>query len=115
MKVNGASYTLPFETNVRVAASGNGRQLCFVGGDQQLDLQSIALAADPDKDHVAIGPVKQIDYFTSKAFHNFEPTQYFHRFGEEGGSLPILCFDTLNQALYLVGGDYRVKPEGIVN
>jgi len=108
-------YKLPFDSNVRLASTPEGGSLYFVGGDQALDLASLGIEDATGKDHMDIGQVKYITYFTSKAFHNFEPMEYRHKFGEDGGELPLLCYDTLNEALYLVGGTYTVKPEGIVN
>lgn len=106
---------LEFSGNVRLASTPDGGQLYFVGGDQALPLRKLKLTRDLPKDHLTIGPALKIAYFTSKAFHSFEPSTYEHEFGEEGGSLPWLNYDVLNQKLYLAGGSYRVKPDGIVN
>lgn len=100
---------------VRLGASPDGGQLYFVGGDQALDLARLGLDRYLPKDHIVIGVVESIGYHTSKAFHNFEPTWYTHQFGEEGGEQPILNYDTLNRKLYLTGGSYQVRPEGIVD
>lgn len=107
--------TLQFSGNVRLCASGDGGQLYFVAGDQALDLPKLGLAKYLPKDHVTVGPAAAIAYHTSKAFHDFEPTDYEHEFGEDGGELPVLCYDVQSQKLYLTGGSYRVRPEGIVN
>jgi hypothetical protein len=106
---------LEFRRGVRVAATPDGGQLYFVGGDQELDLVALGLDKYLPKDHLTIGPVLKIAYHTSKAFHNFEPSVYEHRFGEDGGTLPLLHYDVRNRRLYLTGGSYQVKPEGIVN
>lgn len=100
---------------VQLAASPDGGQLYFVGGDQALDLAAIGLKKQLPKDHVVIGECDYIEYHTTKDFHDFEPVDYHHRFGEKTGETPTLCYDVLNQKLYLVGGAYRVKREGIVN
>ncbi len=106
---------LQFAGNVRVAASADGGSLYFVGGDQRLDLKQLGLDRHLPKDHVTVGEVEEIVYRTSKAFHDFEPTEYKHAFGEEGGELPVLGYDVHSQKLYLTGGSYQVRPEGIVN
>lgn len=106
---------LQFSDDVRVAATADGGQLYFVGGDQAIDLSALHLDKHLPKDHVTLGPVAAIAYHTSKAFHDFEPSVYEHRFGEDGGSLPLLHYDVLNRRLYLTGGSYQVRPEGIVN
>lgn len=97
---------------VTLACTPNGRQLYFVGGDQTPDLKR--LGVDGSKVHVCVGELVKLVYFTRKGFHNFEPTLYVHRMGEEGGRAPELNFDTASELLYLVGGSYVVKPEGIV-
>lgn len=101
--------------NVRVWTTPEGGQLYFHGGDQALDLARLGLDHVLPKDHVEIGPVHTIHYRTTKDFHDFEPMHYFHEFGEEGGELPVLNYDTRNKRLYLTGGTYQVKREGIVN
>ncbi len=106
---------LRFRGNVRVACTGDGGSMYFVGGDQRLDLEAIGRAEYLPKNHVRIGEVETIVYFTSKDFHDFEPMEYEHEFGEEGGELPELAYDSLNQKLYLIGGSYTVRREGIVN
>lgn len=106
---------LRFSGNVRVACTGDGGSLYFVGGDQRLNLERLGRADYLPKDRVTIGAVEKIVYHTSKAFHDFEPVEYEHEFGEEGGELPILGYDTRNKRLYLDGGSYRVLAAGIVN
>lgn len=100
---------------VTLASSEDGGQLYFVGGDQSIDLRRVGLAKDLPKDHVALGEAIQIGYHTKKGFHNFEPIDYFHKFGEEGGRRPVLHYDVNSKLLYLTGGSYQVRPEGIVN
>jgi hypothetical protein len=99
---------------VRLAASPDGGQLYFVG-NQRLALEELKLDRYLPKDHITVGPVASIVYHTSKAFHNFEPVEYEHEFGEEGGEEPILGYDVLSEKFYLTGGSYQIKPEGIVN
>jgi hypothetical protein len=98
--------------SVRVATTGNGGQLYFVGGDQEIDLRGAGF--ELPKDHVCLGKCHTIVYFTSKDFHNFEPSEYIHHFGDEGGERPHGGYDIPSKRLYLIGGDYRVKREGIV-
>lgn len=91
----------------------DGRNIYFIGGDQSLTLENLDIASD--KDAIELGPCTYIEYHTVKGFHDFEPTDYHHRFGEEDGIMPVLCYDRLNRSLFLVGGNYSVRPEGIVN
>ena len=100
---------------IRVTCSPNGKQLYFVKGDQTVDLGAMGFTRDDERDHVEIGEIVSIVYFTSKEFHNFEPTEYRHKFGDEGGRRPTLHYDGLNERIFVSGGTYIVKPEGIVN
>ncbi len=100
---------------VQACCSPDGGQIYFVGGDQAIDLAAIGVTKQLPKDHVVIGECDYIEYHTTKDFHDFEPVDYHHQFGEETGELPTLCYDVLNQKLYLAGGAYKVKREGIVN
>lgn len=111
----GDKATLEFGGRVRLACSPDGGQLYFVGGDQEQDLGRLGLKSALPKDHLQLGEAREIVYYTSKVFHNFEPSEYKHRFGEESGSRPTLNYDVLNKALYLTGGRYKVRPEGIVD
>lgn len=112
---DGGTAELTTDGNVRVAASPDGGQIYFVGGNQQVDLAELGLAGRLPKDHLMVGELAKLTYHTSKAFHNFEPTDYYHRMGEEGGQRPAIHYDVLNKALYLTGGTYQVRPEGIIH
>jgi len=98
-----------FNSNVRVMCSPNGRQIQFIGGKQDLKLDA------DGKDMITVGLVGEIEYHTAKDFHDFEPVDYSHEFGEEGGTLPTLLFDALNQRILLSGGTYRVERPGIID
>lgn len=112
---------LPFGDSgrVRVASTHDGGQLYFVKGDQQVDVSKFPAMRLP-KDHVDLGELDSIVYFTSKDFHNFEPSEYEHHFGlndDTGaprGRRPSVHYDVHSKRLYLTGGTYRVKREGIV-
>ena len=110
----GKGVKLSFGKGVRVATTGDGGQLYFVGGDQAVNLRQFPNVSLP-KDQVELGECVSICYHTSKDFHNFEPSDYEHQFGEEGGARPMLAYDFHSQRLYFVGGDYIVKREGIVD
>jgi len=104
---------LPFNKGVRLACTPDGLQLYIVGGDQELDLEALGL---PDRANVEIGELARVVYDTRKGFHNFERTHYVHDMGEaRGGRRPTLGYDALNHQLFIVGGTYIVRPEGIVN
>ncbi len=97
----------------QVTCTPDGRNIYFVGGKQTLDLSDFGLTGN--KDHEQIGEVTYIKYLARKGFHNFEPIEYYHEFGEENGIRPTLAYDTVNRALFLLGGDYTCLPAGITN
>jgi hypothetical protein len=97
----------------QVTCTPDGTNIYFVGGRQAVDLAQIGI--DSDKDYVELGECTYVKYLTKKGFHAFEPVEYWHKFGEEDGVRPVLAYDTVNRALFLVGGNYQCKPEGIVN
>lgn len=97
----------------KAVTTPDGANIYFIGGDQRIDLDALDIASS--KDFVELGPCTYICYFTVKGFHDFEPTKYWHRFGEEDKILPTLVYDRLNKSLFLTSGNYRVEHEGIVN
>jgi hypothetical protein len=110
----GETFRLSFHgTRVKVCATPDGRNIVFIGGDQAIDLESLGI--ETDKDQLPLGECTHIVYATKKAFHNFEPTDYVHEFGEESGDRPTLGYSPLNTRLYLEGGRYQVRPEGITD
>lgn len=113
---NGQAYRINFSEDVMLCASADGRQLYIVGGDQSLDLEAMGFNSEQQqKDKVFIGPAQQVTYRTRKHFDDFAEIDYVHDFGEDGGALPALIYDRLNQVIEFAGGDYEIKPEGIVN
>lgn len=98
-----------------LAAEPGGRQLFIVGGNQNIDKYLSTLRADAGKDLIDAGFVYRIEYFTRKNFDGFRPVNYWHHFGEDTKVQPRLVIDRKNHLLQLVGGEYIVKREGIVN
>ena len=98
-----------------VAAVPNTRQIYFVGGNQNLDEQLVRLGADPEKDLCDLGFCYLIEYFAQKRFDRFEPTTYFHQFGEKSGVRPRLIYLRVPKLLLLGGGEYVVRSVGIDN
>jgi len=111
----GETARLKFGPAVRLAATPDGGQLYIVGGDQRLDLRKLGLADALPKDHVLVGEALAVTYATTKTYDGDAPAEYIHRFGEEGGERPALAYDTRSQRLYLVGGTYTVRKEGVTN
>jgi hypothetical protein len=94
----------------------NGSQLYFVGGKKVLsDKDLIKLGCDPSKDICDLGDVFLIEYFAQKRFDRFEPTTYFHAFGEKTGVRPRLAYLRVPHLFLLSGGEYVVKSVGIDN
>jgi hypothetical protein len=117
------------ETNVVLAAKD--KQLYFIGGDQEYDIEEFAESAGFDwptealeKDEVVLGQVKAIAYFADK--HHLEGPKeqktgipYQHEFavneetGEQIGEYPTLVYCQKDKVFKLVGGSYEILPEGI--
>jgi hypothetical protein len=108
-----------------------GKQLYFVGGDQEPNLQPFGLSNDNwVRDRMELGRLHHfpksakegsIVYRTKKSFHNMKLTDYWHRPGEESidkvgpAALPIVVYDHRNKKLELAGGNYTVDAPGIIN
>jgi hypothetical protein len=91
------------------------KQLYIVGGNQNVDGLLEDLGCDPTKELCDLGNVYLIEYFTQKRFDNYDPVHYWHHFGEVSGERPRLMFNRNYKKLYLVGGEYVVRAEGIDN
>jgi hypothetical protein len=108
--------------HVSVSSTIERNQIIFGGGDQELELQDLELSDNErQKDYVKVGEVYSISYFTDKHHltgpkYQKDGTEYIHLFGEEdGGERPTLIYDRLNRRIFLVGGSYEVRDEGIYN
>ena len=113
---DGETIKMKPKDTIQLSTTEDGGQLYFLGGNQEVKLSDWKLEETLPKDFVVIGPCVEIAYHTSKGFHQFQPTDYYHFFGEErGGVPPMLEYDVRSKRLYLSGGTYQVKPEGIVN
>jgi len=105
---------------VDVAGEPGGKQIFFVGGDQDVSHQLDKFpGVDPEKELINLGPCLKIEYQTEKKFDNFVPIVYFHAFGEESGDYPgderycpTLLYNRIRKRLYLVGGVYKIKRDG---
>jgi hypothetical protein len=114
---NGKGVGLTFSEDDKVIVSSDpaGNQIYFLGGNQDVTGILPKRGVDRNKDFIDMGECDCIIYTADKDFDNFEEKDYQHEFGEETGERPRLMFDRLNQQLYLIGGAYEVKREGIVN
>jgi hypothetical protein len=100
-----------------VLADESGRQIYFAGGDQDLTAAlGVFGAADRGNNRFELGEARRIDYKQRKE-HLPDPDtdEWKHYFGEENGIRPIAVFDARHRRILLEGGDYRIRPEGIVN
>jgi len=116
--MSGYRATIAFEENdaPKLCSSADRRQLYIIGGDQTLDLGALHMSGiEWMRDDMLIGVISKLTYRTEKGFDYFQLTDYWHRLGEETGLQPFLRYDTLNRRLYISGGQYAVKHEGIVN
>jgi hypothetical protein len=111
----GVGLTFSEDDKVIVASDPAGNQIYFLGGNQDVTGILPRRGVQGNKDFIDLGECDVIIYTADKDFDNFEEKDYQHEFGEESGERPRLMFDRLNQQLYLIGGAYEVKREGIVN
>lgn len=98
-----------------LASSEDGRQLYIVGGDQRVNLKALGFTPADTRDSMVLGELHRVIYRTQKGFDNFETVDYYHDLGEDTGIRPALLYSTRDHRLSIAGGQYVVKPEGIVN
>lgn len=99
-----------------LSCSPDGKQLYLRGGDQSIDLSVVKMEGKKWlKDSMIIGEITNIEYQTEKGFDEFKLITYYHKLGEETKVRPFLVYDTINKLLVIAGGQYDVRPEGIVN
>jgi hypothetical protein len=102
-----------------LASDTSRRQLYFVGGDQDISdgLEYFSVDGRVERDGlVELGECRRIDYKQRKEqFGHPEIDEWKHNFGEETGVKPILWFDPRLKQLFLKGGEYEVRSEGITN
>jgi hypothetical protein len=97
-----------------VVTDAKAQKLFLLGGNQNLSALKPVNMAPPGGLH-DMGELSQIEYYSRKKFDDFRPTIYFHDLGEENGVRPRLMYDPKARQMYIAGGDYKIKAEGIVN
>jgi hypothetical protein len=113
---------------VQVVSDAKGKNIRFVGGNQDIDLAKLArygLIEETGKNLVIIGPVMELVYFADKHHLEGPATQkkgvaYRHELGEQAsklvfGEMPTLVYDVRNQKMMFASGSYEVRDEGIWN
>ena len=115
-RADGRTVQMQFEGDrVKVAANPAGTQIYFLGGNQNLNGALAEFDADTTKDFIELGECVRIMYFTRKEADGFQPVDYHHKFGEEGGARPVLIYNKVQRRMLLAGGDYKVEAPGIIN
>lgn len=96
-----------------LAQDVEGTQLYIVGGDQSVNPEDFGVSGE--RRYELLGVVEVVVYHTTKDHLGDDGgnADYHHEFGENGGKLPALIYDTVDQQLSLVGGDYRLLSVGI--
>lgn len=102
------------ETVPLLATNATGTQLYVIGGDQNLN-DLLDEVTDKSKDYLDFGRIGKVIYRARKDFDQFEEIDYVHPMGEGKKEKPRLIYDKLNRQIYVVGGEYQVKREGIVH
>ncbi len=100
----------------RLVSDESGQQIYFVGGDQDISDSLHKFGAIEREGMYELGEARRIDYKQRKE-HVPDPDAdgWRHEFGEETGVRPTVLFDPRHKKLLLVGGEYEIRPEGIVN
>jgi len=101
--------------HVKLASAPNGRQLYLIGGNQNLSSVIGDLTDDPTKDFIDLGEGLEVEYMARKIHGHFEPTFYYHKFGEKNGVLPRLMYDNLKKRIFFVGGEYFIDTSQAVS
>ena len=97
---------------VMLASAPTGKQLYFIGGNQNLDSSlSMFEGVDTAKDLIDLGDVVFVVYEARKVHDNFAPADYCHRFGGHGKTLPRLAYDKLKKEMLLIGGEYLIDTK----
>ena len=100
---------------VHLAASPDAKQLHLIGGDQSLDLKALGFSDREIKENMVIGVITELTYLAKKKFHKLQPTQYYHKLGEESGNQPFLLYDPHMEHMAIAGGSYLIRDVGIVD
>jgi hypothetical protein len=101
-----------------VAGNVGGSQIYFVSGDQKVTRGQLSMiGVDNSKEMIDLGECMTIAYRAKKEHVNGIASDYEHPFGDVTGVRPRLMYDRRGPQgrLFLVGGDYTIEPEGIVN
>ena len=113
--------SLPFSTTgdevVHLFCSPDGRQFYLRGGDQELDLKALGMGEGTEwfRDLMLIGEAKEITYRDKKKFHSFKLTDYYHKLGEVTKKKPVFTYDSLAHKMSIIGGQYKVEMEDLVD
>ncbi len=114
------SVSLPFPKSgddvVQLFCSPDGRQFYLRGGDQELNLDALGMGSDSEwfRDFMLIGEAKEITYRDKKKFHKFALTEYYHKLGEVTGKKPMFAYDSLAHKMSIIGGQYKVEMDDLV-
>lgn len=103
--------------NEREDSKGKKRkpQLFIEGGDQRVQLEDFGIR-EPIHEKEVLGELQQVWYFTVKDHLGDEGGEavYRHRLKKTRfRQLPTVVYDTVNQLLEIVGGNYSINDEGI--
>jgi hypothetical protein len=108
-------FSLKGDAMVHLFCSPDGRQFYLRGGDQSLDLKPLGMdGKEWHRDKMVIGEVTEISYQDRKKFQSFKLVEFYHRLGEVTKIKPWMVYDTLNEKIEIVGGQYYVETEELV-
>jgi hypothetical protein len=108
-------FTFAESDGVKLASSPNGKQLYFIGGDQNILPGLEEHGIDTSKDLLDLGDAVFVSYDAQKWQTNFDDTIWEHHLGEESGQFPRAFFDKFKCRIFLAGGNYRIEKPGIID
>ena len=92
-----------------IVSDSTGKQIYFVGGQQDLT-ECLAAFTNQGGDRVVLGEGREIHYIGKKHHIGDEDTdEWRHKHGEEDGLLPTVVFDAQSKRLLYEGGNYRIE------
>jgi len=104
-------------SRVLVVSDESGRQIWFVGGDQDVSSGLEVFGARQRGEYLfELGQATRLDYKQRKEHvERPEIDEWRHDLGEESGVRPTVLFDLRCKRLLFEGGDYRIESAGIIN
>lgn len=117
LNLDGEEVELDSFRGARLTQNEKGTQIMITGGDQSVEIEDFGIDREPHELEL-LGTLARVWYYTTKTHLRPEDggtAIYDHEFGGRGRRRPVVMYDVLNRLLSVVGGDYTILPEGILD